>query len=100
MKQLYKTLSYCREKSTDIILSLCPMSNFQPHKKKKMPDEQYPQLVTPTMKKQQQQPEHSLTISSENFLPRKTVVNNCEFCHLYSLKQMIVLDDIDTFYPV
>ena len=46
MTQLSKTLCYCNKTSTDILSSLCPMSNFQPHKKNIMTTE-FPLKVTP-----------------------------------------------------
>ena len=44
---------YCRETSTDIISSLCPMPNFHPHKKTTMADEKFPSLVAPMTTQQQ-----------------------------------------------
>lgn len=56
-------------------------------------------LATPTTK-QQQQPKNSFTKPPENALPRKTIVVNHEVFHFYSLQQINVLDNINTFFSV
>ena len=97
MTQLSKTLCYCREMSTDIITSLHPMSNFQPHKKKKMAAECLP-LARPQAK--QQQHPTSITTKPTNVYPKKNCLINCEVGHLYILQQLIVPEYIYKFYPV
>ena len=95
MTQLSKTLCYCNKMSTNIISSLRPMPNFQPHKKKIMATVSPPKVTPP----KQQQPKVPPKPVNAYAYPKIIRVVNWEVCHLYSLKYLIEEDFVNIYYP-
>ena len=96
MTQLPKTLCYCNKTSTDILSSLCPLPNFQPHKKKIMVIESPPKVTPP----KQQQPKVPPKPANVYAYPKFFRVVNQEVFHLYSLQHLIEEDFANVYFPV
>jgi len=106
MTQLWKTLDYCNDTSTDVLSSLRPMPNFQPHKRKIYATASPPEVtptVTPPPPLQQQSEVFPTPVKASPY-PKADRVVDREICHLYSLKHLVeedfvyvcYYDDLDT----
>ena len=100
MSQLMKTLDYCNDTSTDVLSSLRPMPNFQPHKRKIYATASPPEVtpaVTPPPPLQQQSEVFPTPVKASPY-PKADRVVDREICHLYSLKHLIEEDFVDVYY--
>ena len=100
MTQLSKTLCYCNKTSTNILSSLCPMPNFQLHKKKIMVTISPPKVTPSKQQQQQQQPKVPPKPVNAYAYPKIFHFVNWGVCHLYSIQHLIEENFVDVYYPL